>query len=190
MDNIRTKVLVREVMNSPVLSGSLDETADQLAKKMTERKAGSIIIQNEGKPLGIVTQTDMVEKVLSNNKTPSDIKAMDMASAPLLTIDAEKDVIEAARQMRKEKVKRLGVVHNDELIGIISITDLSAIAPDLIDIVSEKARVLRGEVLRGKGPLTGFCDECSQWSDVLLDSEDRFICERCRGEPISEDKVQ
>ncbi len=189
MDIIRTKVLVREVMNSPVLTGSPDETADQLAKKMTEKQAGSVVITMDGKPLGIVTQTDMVQKVLATNKKPSDIRATDMASLPLLTIEAEKDVTEAARQMRKLKVKRLGVTHNEELIGIISITDLSAIAPDLIDIVSEKARMLRGEVLRGKGPLTGYCDECSQWSDHLLDSEDRFICERCRGEPISEDRL-
>ncbi|MFQ6010764.1 MAG: cyclic nucleotide-binding/CBS domain-containing protein [Nitrososphaerales archaeon] len=188
MDGIRTRVLVREVMNSPVLVGTPDESADQLAKKMTERKAGSIVITKDGKPLGIVTQTDMVEKVLSLNKRPSEMKAMDMASLPLRTIEAEKDVTEAARQMRKMKVKRLGVVHDEELIGIISITDLSAIAPDLIDIVSEKARMIRGEVLRGKGPLGGYCDECSQWSDYLLDSEDRFLCERCRGERISDDK--
>ncbi len=188
MDSIRTKVLVREVMNSPVLAGSPDETTNQLAMKMTERKAGSVVITKDGKPMGIVTQTDMVQKVLATNKKPSDIRATDVASFPLLTIEAEKDVTEAARQMRKLKVKRLGVVHNEELIGIISITDLVAIVPDLIDIVSEKARMLRGEVLRGKGPLTGYCDECSQWSDYLLDFDDKFICERCRGESISDDK--
>ena len=141
-------------MNSPVLTGSPDETADQLAKKMTEKQAGSVVLTKDGKPLGIVTQTDMVQKVIATNNKPSDIRANDMASLPLLTIEAAKDVTEAARRMRHLRVKRLGVTHNEELIGMISITDLSAIAPDLIDIVSEKARMLRGEVLRGKGPLT------------------------------------
>jgi len=84
MDNIRTKVLVREVMNSPVLTGSPDETADQLAKKMTEKQAGSVVLTKAGKPLGIVTQTDMVQKVIATNNKPSDIRANDMASLPLL----------------------------------------------------------------------------------------------------------
>ena len=60
-------------------------------------------------------------------------------SKPLYTIESEKEIIEAARVMRKFGIKRLGVNYKNSLVGIISISDILAITPELFDIISEKA---------------------------------------------------
>ena len=54
--------------------------------------------------------------------------------------------------------------------------------PDLVDVVSEKAAIIRGELGRPAGNVSGYCDECSEWSDLLQYDEGTFVCEVCRGE--------
>src|SRR5579884_1859779 len=118
--SIATKVLVREVMNSPVISGSENETADQLAKS----SIGSVIIIDGEDVKGIVTDGDLVNKVVARNLLPSEVKAKDVMSSPLQTIESEKDVTDAARLMRKLGVKRLGVTYKGKVVGIVSMSDI------------------------------------------------------------------
>ena len=177
---IRTRVLVREVMNSPVVIASPTDTIKIIAEKMAKFKIGSVIIIDKGNPLGIVTESDIVSQAVAKNKKPSELKAEDIMSKPLHTIDSERDVTEAARTMRKLNIKRLGVTYKDKLSGIVTVSDLVAVTPDLIELISEKARILTGETQRQRGYVVGYCDLCNQWSDLLQETDGKFICEECR----------
>src|SRR5579883_1379750 len=172
--SIATKVLVREVMNSPVISGSENETADQLAKKMVKYSIGSVIIIDGEDVKGIVTDGDLVNKVVARNLLPSEVKAKDVMSSPLQTIESEKDVTDAAR------LKRLGVTYKGKVVGIVSMSDIIGVTPEIIDIVSEKARILSGGSGQRASSVSGYCDNCNQWSDNLLEIDGKFICEECR----------
>ncbi|MFL6522181.1 MAG: cyclic nucleotide-binding/CBS domain-containing protein [Nitrososphaera sp.] len=178
-----TRVLVRDIMNSPVVSASPDNTIYDIAKKMKEENIGSIIIIENDKPLGIVTDWDIVSKGLVNDVKPSHIKAKDVMKE-LHTIESEESITEAARQLRKHNIKRLGVVYKNRLVGIISSSDVIAVTPDLVEIVSEKSTIIRGElgIARSASNVSGFCDQCGEWSDLLQYDEGTFICEVCRGE--------
>ena len=103
----------------------------------------------------------------------------------LHTIEGEEGVTEAARMLRQHNIKRLGVVYKNRLVGIISASDVIAVTPDLVDVISEKAAIVRGEIGRSAGNVSGYCDECSEWSDLLQYSEGTFTCEECRGETTS-----
>lgn len=181
--NMTTRVLVRDIMNSPVVSASPDNTIYDIAKKMKEENIGSIIIIENDKPLGIVTDWDIVSKGLVNDVKPSHIKAKDMMKE-LHTIESEESITEAARLLRKHNIKRLGVVYKNRLVGIISSSDVIAVTPDLVEIVSEKSTIIRGElgIARSASNVSGFCDQCGEWSDLLQYDEGTFICEVCRGE--------
>ncbi|MFL6308636.1 MAG: cyclic nucleotide-binding/CBS domain-containing protein [Nitrososphaera sp.] len=181
--NMTTRVLVRDIMNSPVVSASPDNTIYDIAKKMKEENIGSIIIIENDKPLGIVTDWDIVSKGLVNDVKPSHIKAKDVMKE-LHTIESEESITEAARQLRKHNIKRLGVVYKNRLVGIISSSDVIAVTPDLVEIVSEKSTIIRGElgIARSASNVSGFCDQCGEWSDLLQYDEGTFICEVCRGE--------
>ena len=181
--HMTTRVLVRDIMNSPVVSASPDDTIYNIAKKMKEENIGSIIIIESDKPLGIVTDWDIVSKAIVNDTKPSQIKAKDVMKE-LYTIESEDSITEAARLLRKHNIKRLGVVYKSRLVGIISSSDVIAVTPDLVEIVSEKATIIRGElgIARSASNVSGFCDQCGEWSDLLQYVDGTFICEVCRGE--------
>lgn len=181
--NMTTRVLVRDIMNSPVVSASPNDTIHDIAKKMKEENIGSIVIMENDKPVGIVTDWDIVTKAIVNDSKPSLIKAKDVMKE-IYTIESEESITEAARLLRKHNIKRLGVVYKNRLAGIISSSDVIAVTPDLVEIVSEKAAIIRGElgIARPASNVSGYCDECSEWSDLLQYDEGTFICEVCRGE--------
>lgn len=185
--NMTTRVLVRDIMNSPVISASPNDTVRDIAKKMKEEKIGSIVIMEKDKPIGIVTDWDIVSNGLIKDTKPSLIKAKDVMEE-IHTIESEEGITEAARQLRKHNIKRLGVKYKNRLVGIISSSDVIAVTPDLVDVVSEKAAIIRGElgISRQAGKVSGYCDECGEWSDMLQYDEGTFICEVCRGESTSD----
>jgi signal-transduction protein with cAMP-binding, CBS, and nucleotidyltransferase domain len=178
---VRTRVLVREVMNSPVLSVLPNEDVQSIASKMSAAKVGSVVVLKDEIPIGIITDGDIVSKVASKNSLPNSIKAEEIMTTPLRTIESEKEIIEAARQMLSQRIKRLGVTYRKSLVGIISISDILAITPELFDIISEKRAMMATESsARQPGFLAGYCDQCNQWSDVLLEVDNKFLCEECR----------
>jgi signal-transduction protein with cAMP-binding, CBS, and nucleotidyltransferase domain len=179
---VRTRVLVREIMNSPVLSATPEEDIRSVSEKMSRAKVGSVVIMKNDLPMGIITDGDIVSKVVSKNLTPSEVRAGDIMSTPIRTIESEKEIIEAARQMVSYKIKRLGVSYKRNLVGIISISDIIAVTPELFDIISEKRAIMTSEGIRQPSYLAGYCDHCNQWSDVLLEVDNRFLCEECRAE--------
>ena len=181
--HMTTRVLVRDIMNSPVISASPNDTIYDIAKKMKEGNIGSIVIMEKDKPVGIVTDWDIVSNAVVNDAKPSQIKAKDVMKE-IYTIESEESITEAARLLRKHNIKRLGVVYKNRLVGIISSSDVIAVTPDLVEVVSEKAAIIRGElgIARSAGNVSGYCDECGEWSDLLQYNEGTFICEVCRGE--------
>ncbi|MGC2427466.1 MAG: CBS domain-containing protein [Nitrososphaeraceae archaeon] len=182
--NMTTRVLVRDIMNSPVISASPHDTIKDIATKMKEERIGSIIIMEKEKTLGIVTDWDIVSNAVVEDIKPSLLKASEIMQK-LHTIEGEEGVTEAARMLRQHNIKRLGVVYKNRLVGIISASDVIAVTPDLVDVISEKAALVRGEIGRSAGNVSGYCDECSEWSDLLQYSEGTFTCEECRGETAS-----
>lgn len=185
--NMTTRVLVRDIMNSPVISASPNDSLRDIAKKMRDEKIGSIVIVENDKPIGIVTDWDIVSKGLVMDATPSQLHAKDVMQE-LHMIEGEAGVTEAARLLRKHNIKRLGVIYKNRLVGIISSSDVIAVTPELVDVVSEKAAIIRGElgISRSAGKVSGYCDECGEWSDLLQYDEGTFICEVCRGEAGAE----
>jgi signal-transduction protein with cAMP-binding, CBS, and nucleotidyltransferase domain len=178
---VRTRVLVREVMNSPVVTAQPNEDIRSIAERMSLARVGSVVILKDNLPIGIVTDGDIVSKVVSKNSIPSSIYAEEIMTSPLRSIESEKEIIQAARQMVRFKIKRLGVSYKHNLVGIISISDIVAITPELFDIISEKRAIMTSESERPPSYLAGYCDQCNQWSDVLLEIDSKFVCEECRG---------
>ena len=182
--NMTTRVLVRDIMNSPVISASPHDTIKDIATKMREERIGSIIIMENEKAVGIVTDWDIVSNAVIKDIKPTMVKASDIMQK-LHTIEGEEGITEAARILRQHNIKRLGVVYKNRLVGIISTSDVIAVTPDLVDVISEKASLMRGEIGRSAGNVSGYCDECGEWSDLLQFDEGTFSCEECRGEVVS-----
>ena len=187
---IRERVIVKDVMSSPVVTIDENETVDKAAQLMEKHDVGCIIvISKQGKPLGIITERDLVVRILARNNQPSKITAKEAMSSPLITIDPDETLSEAARRMSRLNIRRLGVIYKGNIIGLVSSKDILAITPELIEIIQEKARIEGGKPIEAspeQAPLAGYCDNCGRWSDTLEETEGRFICEDCRAELGSE----
>ena len=181
--NMTTKILVRDIMNSPVIYAYPDTNIQEIANKMSAGNVGSVVITDNDIPIGIVTDWDIVSRGVIKDLKPSSIKSSEVMKN-LYTIEGEETITEAARKLRKYDIKRLGVTYKSKLVGIISSTDVLSVTPELIDVVSEKSSLIRGEIGRPMRHLSGYCDECNEWSDLLTYSDGIFTCEDCRTDSI------
>ncbi len=182
---LRPRMLVKDVMSSPAVTTSENTTIDKTAQLMSNDKLGCIIITSkDGKALGIITERDLVNRVLAKNLKPSKLTAKDVMSTPLITVDPDEKLTETARRMSKLDVRRMGVVYKGNLVGIISSRDILAITPELLENMQEKARIERdAEVEENDAePETsaGYCEQCGSWSENLDEIDGTYLCEECQ----------
>jgi CBS domain-containing protein len=116
--------IVKGVMIKPVIKIDKDRSVHEAAKIMSEKSIGCIVTMEEGKPVGIATERDILQRVVSKSLDASKVKMKDIMSKPLITIDENMPIIDAIRVMQKKNVRRLLVVENDELVGIVTQRDL------------------------------------------------------------------
>lgn len=183
LDDIKTGFQVKDVMSSPVRTVLEKDTIEKVAKLMTIKNVGSIIVTDiNSNPVGIITEKDIVRRVVSKNRLPKKIMTREVMSFPVFTTNPKEDIKEAARSMRKHKIRRLIVMEKGIMIGIISSKDIVEITPALIEIISEKMRITHNNLstLRTGFISTGYCDKCRQWSDSLKEIDGNFLCEDCR----------
>jgi CBS domain-containing protein len=182
---LRTRMLVKDVMSSPVVTTDEEAPSNKIAKLMDQNKFGCVIVTNEdGKPLGMITELDLVVRVLAKNLKPETVTAKDVMTAPLATIDPEASISDAARIMSRLDVRRLGVIYRGDLIGLVSSRDILGVMPELIEIIQERSRIegsnISEEQVEEETPLSGYCDRCGVYSEDLKDKNGQFLCEDCR----------
>jgi CBS domain-containing protein len=177
-------MLVKDVMSSPVITIHEEQTAERAAQLMDTQRLGCIIVADEeGRPLGIITERDLVTRVLAKNRLPSKLVVKKVMSSPLITISPEETLSNAARQMSRLNIRRLGVIYKGDLLGIVSSKDVLAVTPELIETIQEKTRIEAGNLVEEEvegSPMAGYCDQCGQWSSRLKGVEGDFVCEDCR----------
>lgn len=182
---LRTRMLVKDIMSSPVVTVNENASVDKAAQLMADGHIGCIIVTSNGKPLGIITESDFVTRILAKNIQPSKLTAKEVMTSPLITVDPDETLSEAARRMNRLNIRRLGVIYKGNLVGIISSKDILAITPELLEIIQEKARIEKEAAVEESSesaPLTGYCEQCGRWSDTLTEVEGSLICEECRTE--------
>lgn len=118
---------VREIMTTDVVTATLDTTLDQIAGMMRDQDAGAIPILDDDELVGIITDRDIVVRCIAEGKDPSATSAEEvLLEEELETISPDVDAEEAARLMASKQVRRLPVVEDEVLVGIISLGDISA----------------------------------------------------------------
>ena len=133
---------VREIMSRPIIAEDEDALVIEVAKKMAELGIGSVVITSEGKPAGIITERDIALKAILENKRADEVKAKEIMSSPLVTVDAEVSVDEASEVAAKKHIKRLPVVENGVLVGIVSVRNILTLKPEYVMRFYPRVRLL------------------------------------------------
>ncbi len=116
--------IVRDVMMSNPLSVDAGASIRQAAEVMRDNDIGDVLVVGEGNLRGIVTDRDIVVRALADGRQP-DAPVGDICSPKLTVVDAQAELAEAADLMGAHAVRRLPVVENDEVVGIVSLGDLA-----------------------------------------------------------------
>lgn len=130
-------LLVRDIMTKPVKTARPDSSVAEVVRKMNKFGIGSIVVVERGQPVGVITERDILSKVVEPCIDPRNIRAKDVMSSPVITIREDATVEEAAELMAKRGVKKLPVVNNGKLVGIVTSTDIVRNAPSLLELIKE-----------------------------------------------------
>lgn len=181
MVGIRARVLVADVMTKDLVTLSETSTAREVSVAMSGKSVGSVVITKDGHLSGIITEKDLVDRVLVRGRDPDRTLAREIMSSPVSVIDPKADVMEAARKMAKLGIRRLVVVDRGNMVGIVTSRDIVSTAPELMEVLADAARNRIVPSREGES-LAGFCDSCEEWSDDLKEVNGHFLCEVCRME--------
>ena len=174
------EVIVKEAMKTNLVVVNPSITVIEAAKLMKKRKIGNVIVVLDKQPVGILTESDILKKVVAEGKNPSIVLVKEVMSTPILITDPYISLEEAMKKMSKCNVRRLPVIENNKLIGIITLKDISRISPVLHEISREWYDItMRDESFYKKQDFSGKCEDCSTLSTNLKKIDGRLLCEDC-----------
>jgi CBS domain-containing protein len=131
-------VLVRDVMTKEPRVVRRDTSVQEVVATMNKYDISSIIVVEEKRPIGIVTHKDIISKLVQARIPPDAVTAREIMTSPIVTINEETSLDEAARLMSKKHIKKLIVTrNNNELVGIITSSDLVREAPKTTELLDQ-----------------------------------------------------
>lgn len=134
-------ILVRDIMMRNVKTVRTDDSVHAAVLKMNKFQIGSVIVTNNGRAVGIITERNILERIVEPRLDPGTIWAKDIMSSPLVTVGPNDAVEEAAKIMAQKHIKKLPVVEGDKIVGVVSTSDIVRANPTQIGILEELLRV-------------------------------------------------
>jgi CBS domain-containing protein len=133
-------VLVRDVMSKDVRVVRPDTSVKEVVATMNKFDIGSIVVVQGDRPVGIITERDILRRLVEPCLAPETLTARQIMSSPVLTISETANIEETAKLMARKRVKKLPVINNGKLVGMITYTDIVAKVPTLLSILEELVR--------------------------------------------------
>lgn len=182
---METEMSVSEIMNETVITMDINAEIPVIAREMVKQDVGSVIITSDGKAMGIITERDLVRDIITKDKKPGRVHASKILSSPLVTVKPGTNIIEASKLMLKSDIKRLPVMENGDIVGIVSNTDILVVTPGLSTILKDLIEMNRETLLVSNEEISkdfnsGICELCGYYSEDLETLEGRLLCQSCR----------
>lgn len=134
-------MIVRDIMVKNIKTVKPDDTVHSAVQKMNKFDIGSVIVISSGRPVGIITETNIMRRIVEPRMDPATVWVKDIMSSPLTTIDENAAIEEAAKIMVERKINRIPVMNGDKLVGVISSSDIVKASPTQLGILDELLRV-------------------------------------------------
>ncbi len=134
-------LLARDIMVTDPITVNPDTTVYQIAKIMAEKNIGSVIVVENGRVVGIVTEEDLIRRVLAEGRDPNRTRAGDIMSRPVVHVSPDTEVKEVALLMARLGIGHIPVIEGNKLVGIIAEYDIIRLTPDLIELLYVKGKL-------------------------------------------------
>lgn len=182
-------IKVGDMMTREFVHVSPNTSLRDCAKTMIKKKVGSLIVHSEGELEGILTEKDILWVVVKKNQKELDkLKAKDIMKKKVVTIKPGADVIEALKRVKEFKVRRLPVVEEGRVIGMLTIKDILKIDPSLFEMLQETEKIkeetrklsVKGKAEKYEGEVkSGRCSGCGAFGPLYKNSFNNYLCEGC-----------
>ena len=177
---IRQEIKAGHIMTENPATVTENTTAQNIAKLMSNRRVGTVMVVKGDKAIGIVTDTDLTKRVVAHAKDPRKLKANDVMSKPLIFSKPGDSIEDVISKMRRHRIKRIPVIENEKLIGIISTTDVAKNAPAMMDLVEARIMMREEKPTFLEAETSGVCESCGNYSERLHFQNDQWVCRECR----------
>jgi len=128
---------VKDVMARRVLLVEASSSAKNAARMMNKFGVSSLIVSSEGDVVGILTERDILTRVVASGQDPEQVEVSEIMSEPIIVVNPDTPIEQAVQIMLMERIKKLPVLEKDEekikLVGILSMTDIARMQPHLIE---------------------------------------------------------
>ena len=173
-------VLVKEVMKTKPVIVQPFTTVLEAARIMKQNKIGNVIVSEINHPIGILTESDIMKKVVCEARNPQEVTVEEVMSTPIIIAEPYISLQEALKIMGKCNIRRLPIVENNELVGIITQRDISRLSPALTEISQEWSSIdSKDEKYLQSQTFSGKCEDCNILSTNLKNIDGRLLCEDC-----------
>jgi CBS domain-containing protein len=134
---------VREIMTKDVKVVREDTNMQEVIATMIKFDISSVVVVQKERPIGLITHKDVLTKVLQPGLAAGVLTARDVMSTPVITIGEEANIEDAAKLMTRKGVKKLLIVHDNRLVGIVTSMDLIREQPRLVQLVEDLLKPTR-----------------------------------------------
>jgi CBS domain-containing protein len=178
-------VLVADVMTREPVTISPDANLFDCAKMMVKKKVGSLLIVENKKLLGFISQGDILWALTKQSPDNlKNVKAMEISPKKIAVIKPDSALTDAIEKMKKLKFERLPVVQDNKLVGIITAKDILNFNPEVYPEIEEFAKIRQEteklkRIQEAEKKREGICEECGH-EGILFKSNGMLICESCR----------
>jgi CBS domain-containing protein len=173
---------VGDAMTRGVIYVKPTDSIQRVAEIMKKNDIDSVIVIDNGVGVGIVTDRDIINKVVAHGRDPKMTNTSSAMTSPLITITPDADIDDAAREMRDRDIKRLVVTQDGNIVGILSEFDLVRVEPALHLLIREHSQWDIADIPSPEGTISGICEVCSNYSENLRAFNGRLVCEECASE--------
>ena len=121
---------IRDIMEKNVITIENDKTAQEAAEIIAEKDISFLVVINDGIPQGVLSESDFVRKIAATDKKSSEVKVSDIMSYKFRSVDPTTTIEDAIQKMLNKNIRRLLVIDNEKLVGVITQTDLASYLRD------------------------------------------------------------
>ncbi len=133
-------VVVRDVMSKNVRVVRPDTLVKEVVATMNKFDIGSIVVVQSDRPVGIITERDILKRIVEPCLAPEALRAREVMTSPVVSIRGTASIDEAARIMAKKRIKKLLVMDDGKLVGVLTFTDIVTQVPNMLGILEELVR--------------------------------------------------
>lgn len=177
---METGYTIADIMTVKPVVVAPETSIAECAKLMAKYKVGSIIIKENFKPTGVITEQDVVRKIVAEGANAETTLVKEVMAKKLITITPDKDIMHAMELFKENNIRHLPVTNQSKLVGFVTLKDALKYQPQLFEIMSENLKNRKVREFKGDNPNAGFCGGCDDHVDFLYQIKGQNLCHGCK----------